>query len=80
MSTIPGPDSWQDAGLVEPPVAQPVEAPAEAEEYLPLDPRPGHEETEDTGASPERDAPEAPGGAGATEPGAGSADPRGPGG
>lgn len=40
MSTIPGPDSWEDAGLVEPPLAQPVELPAEEEEYLPPEPRP----------------------------------------
>lgn len=40
MSTIPGPETWEDAGLVEPPLAQPVEAPDEPEEYLPPEPRP----------------------------------------
>ncbi len=40
MSTIPGPESWLDAGLAEPPLAQPVEIPEDVEEYLPPDPRP----------------------------------------
>lgn len=40
MSTIPGPESWLDAGLEEPPLAQPVEIPDDVEEYLPPDPRP----------------------------------------
>jgi hypothetical protein len=40
VSTIPGPESWADAGLVEPPLAQPVELPEEPEEYLPPEPRP----------------------------------------
>lgn len=40
MSTTPGQDSWRDAGLTEPPLAQPVEAPEEPEDYLPPDPRP----------------------------------------
>ena len=40
MSTIPGPESWLDAGLEEPPLAQPVEIPEDVEEYLPPDPRP----------------------------------------
>lgn len=43
MSTIPGPDSWTDAGLTEPPLAQPVELPPEPEEYLPPEPRPDRE-------------------------------------
>ncbi len=40
MSTTPGPEAWQDAGLVEPSYATPVEVPDEPEEYLPPDPRP----------------------------------------
>jgi hypothetical protein len=40
VSTIPGPESWSDAGLVEQPLARPVELPEEPEEYLPPEPRP----------------------------------------
>lgn len=40
MSTVPGPESWEDAGLAEPPLARPVEIPPEPEEYLPPEPRP----------------------------------------
>lgn len=43
MSTIPGPESWQDAGIEEPPLAQPVEIPREVEEYHPPEPRPDRE-------------------------------------
>ena len=53
MSTIPGPESWQDAGLVEPPLAQPVEVPEEAEDYSPPEPRPDRE-----GAAEEADVAE----------------------
>jgi hypothetical protein len=40
MSTIPGQASWHDAGLEEPPLAQPVELPDEPEDYVPPEPRP----------------------------------------
>ena len=53
MSTIPGPESWQDAGLVEPPLAQPVEVPEDADDYMPPEPRPDRE-----GAAEEADVAE----------------------
>ena len=44
MSTNPGAESWNDAGLSGLPLAEPVEAPAEPEEYLPPEPRPDLED------------------------------------
>lgn len=47
MSTIPGQESWNDAGLAEPPLAAPVEATDEPEEYEPPEPRPDLEDQAD---------------------------------
>lgn len=53
MSTVPGPESWVDAGLVEPELEDVVEATATPEEYSPPDPRPDLE-----GAAAEADVAE----------------------
>ena len=53
MSTTPGPESWRDAGLSEPPLAQPGDVPEEAEDYVPPQPRPDRE-----GAAEEADVAE----------------------
>lgn len=47
VSTLPGPDSWEDAGLLPPPPARPVEIPADEEGDVPAVPRPGHSDSSD---------------------------------
>lgn len=42
MSTLPGPDSWRDAGLVPPEDAE-VDTTHEADEYVPDAPRPDND-------------------------------------
>jgi hypothetical protein len=40
MTTVPGMESWRDAGIAAPDPAEPVEATNVAEDYLPDEPRP----------------------------------------
>lgn len=46
MSTLPGPDSWRDAGLVPPEDAE-VDTAREPDEYVPDAPRPDYDGTAD---------------------------------